>query len=86
MLRIPWVESTINGLQVQCYDGASEMVGAESGVATRINYMESQAHLTRCHGHALQLAVGDTIKAIKIMGGTLDATFELNKLLKYSMV
>ena len=38
------------------------------------------------HSHALQLAVGETIKAIKILRDTLDAAFELNKLIKYSMV
>ena len=40
--------------------------------------------MTHCYGHALQLAVGDTIKAIKLTRGTLDAAFELNKLIKYS--
>ena len=29
------------------------------------------------HGHALQLAVGETIKAIKIIRGTLEVAFEL---------
>ena len=62
------------------------MVGTMTGVATRINEIESHAHLTHCHGHALQLVVGDTIKAIKILRGTLDAAFELNKLIKYSVV
>ena len=38
------------------------------------------------YGHALQLAVGETIKAIKIITDTLDAAFEFNKLIKYSMV
>ena len=56
------------------------MVGAKAGVATLINEMESYAKLTHCHGHALQLAVGGTIKAIKIMRSTLDAAFEFNKL------
>ena len=56
------------------------MVGAKTGVATHINEMESHAHLTHYHGHALQLVVGETIKAIKIMRGTLDAAIELNKL------
>ena len=37
------------------------------------------------HGHALQLDVSETIKAIKIIRATLDAAFELNKLIKYSM-
>ena len=57
-----------------------------TGVATRINEIESHAHVTHCHGHALQLVVGDTIKAIKILRGTLDAAFEVNKLIKYSVV
>ena len=44
-----------------------------SRVETRINEIESHAHLTHCHDHALQLVFGDTIKAIKTMRGTLDA-------------
>ena len=62
------------------------MVGAITGVATHINEIESHAHLTYCHGHAAQLVVGETIKAIEIMTGPLDAAFELNKPTKYSMV
>ena len=56
------------------------MFGAKTGVATHINEIESHAHLTHNHGHTLPLVVGETIKAIKIMRGTLDAAFELNKL------
>ena len=41
-------------------------------------------HLTYCHGHALQLVDGDTIKAIKIIRGSLDAAFELTKVIKCS--
>ena len=58
------------------------MVSTKTAVATRINEMESHAHLTYCHGHALQLAVSDTIRGIKILRGTLDAAFGLNKLIK----
>ena len=54
------------------------MVGAKTGVATHISKIESHVHSTHCHGHALQLAVGETIKAIEIRG-TLDTVFELNK-------
>ena len=43
------------------------MAGAKTKVATRINEIESHAHLTHYHGYALQLVVGETIKAIKIM-------------------
>ena len=62
------------------------MVGAKTIVATQTNVIESHTHLTHCYGHALQLAVGETIKAIKIIRGSLDAAFELNKLINYSMV
>ena len=62
------------------------MVAPKIRVAAHINEIELHAHLTNCHGHALQLAVDETIKAIEIMRGTLDAAFELNKLTKYSMV
>ena len=48
------------------------MASAITGVATLINEIESHAHFTHCHGYTLQLAVGETIKAIKIMRGTLD--------------
>ena len=47
------------------------MVGAKTGVATRMNEIESHAHLTNYHGH-----VHETIKVIKIIRGTLDAAFE----------
>ena len=56
------------------------MVGAYTGVATHINEIESHAHLTHYHGHALQLVVDEAIKAIKIMRGTHDGAFELNTL------
>ena len=51
------------------------MVGTVTGVAKHINEIESHAHLTHCHGYTLQLAVGETIKTIKIMRGTLDVPF-----------
>ena len=56
------------------------MVNAKTRVATHINEIESHAHLIHYYGHGLQLVVGETMKAIKIMRGTLDAVFELNKL------
>ena len=62
------------------------MVGAITGVATHINDIKSHAHLTHCRGYTLQWAVGETIKTIKILRDTLDVAFELNKLIKYSMI
>ena len=43
------------------------MVAAKIGVAAHINEIESHPHLTHCHGHALQLAVDETIKTKEIM-------------------
>ena len=60
------------------------MVGAKTGVAKYTSEIESHAHLTHYHGDALQLVVGETIKAIKTMRVTLDAAIELNKL-RYSL-
>ena len=51
------------------------MVGAKTGVARSINETESHTHLTRYHGNTLE-----TIKAIKIIRGSLDGAFELNTL------
>ena len=63
-------------------DGASNMIGAKTGVATCINEIESNWH---CHGHALQSVDGDTIKAIQIIRGSLDAAFELTNVMKCTM-
>ena len=51
------------------------MVGAITGVPTHMNEIESHAHLTHCHSYTLQLAVGETIKAIKLVRGILDVAF-----------
>ena len=55
------------------------MFAAKTGVETHINEIETYVHLVHYYGHTLQLVVGETIKAIKIIRGTLDAAFELNK-------
>ena len=53
------------------------MVGANTGVAMSHIPIWHIAMVT-----ALQLAVRETIKAIKIMRGSLDVAFKLNKLIK----
>ena len=68
----------------QCYDGASNMRGAKGGVAKLLCKEESRAVYMHCYGHALNLAVGDTIKESKIMKDVLDTAFEVTKLVKYS--
>ena len=75
---------SLHNCRAQCYDGASNMVGARSGVATLIQKEEPRAILVHCYGHSLQLAVSDTVKQIKPMSDALDTTNEISKLLKYS--
>ena len=75
---------SISNCRAQCYDGASNMVGVRSGVASLVKREEPRAILVHCYGHSLQLAVGDTVKKIKTMADALDTTNEISKLLKYS--
>ena len=60
----------------QCCDGASNMVGTKTRKATSKHKVDSHAFFTHYHGHSLQLADGDTIKASKPMRGTLDIALE----------
>ena len=68
----------------QCYDGASNMSGSRKGVAKLINQEESRAIYMHCYGHALNLAVGDCMKSSKICKDTLDTSFEITRLIKFS--
>ena len=71
-------------MQGQCYDGASNMARAKTGVSTQIKSVEPRAIFTHCYRHSLQLAVGDTIKGIKNLADMFDKTTEISKLLKFS--
>jgi hypothetical protein len=68
----------------QCYDGASNMSGSRSGVATRILNEEKRALYTHCYGHALNLAVSDTVKKSKVCKDALETAFEITRLVKFS--
>lgn len=72
---------SINQCRGQCYDGASNMSGK-----TTVQIMSEEPHAlyTHCYGHALNLALGDTIKQLKLLQDALDVTYEISKLLKYS--
>ena len=75
---------SINNCRGQCYDGASNMAGSRKGVVTQIRALEPRAMYTHCYGHALNLAVSDTVKQNKILRDVLDITFEISKLVKFS--
>ena len=74
----------LSKLHGQCYDGASTMRGARSGVATRIYEEEPRAVYTHCYGHSINLAASDAVKESKLMRDALDTTYEITKLIKYS--
>lgn len=71
-------------LRGQCYDGCSTMAGSRNGVAAKVQAMEPKAVFTHCYGHALNLAVGDTIKRCVMLRDCLDTCYELIKLIKWS--
>ena len=71
-------------LRGQCYDGASSMSGAKSGVAKRISEEEPRAVYTHCYGHSINLAACDAIKQCKPIKCALEVTHEICKLIKYS--
>ena len=68
----------------QFYDGASNMTGRRSGVVTQLQAEESRAVLTHCYGHSLNLAIGDTVKQLKVCRDALDVAFEISKLIRFS--
>ena len=59
----------------QCFDGASNMSGHKNGVAAKITAEEPLALFTHCYGHALNLAMGDAIKACTIVRDAMDVRF-----------
>ena len=68
----------------QCYDGCSTMTGVRNGVAAIIKWDNTKCLLTHCYCHALNLAVGNTVKSIPLLKETLEDAYELTKLVKYS--
>ena len=60
------------------------MTGVRNGVATIIKREIPKCLLTHCYCHALNLAVGDTVKSVPLLKETLEDAYELRKLVKYS--
>lgn len=72
----------ISNCRGQCYNGGKNMCGSRSDVTTRITYLESRAPYTHCYEHALNLAIQDTVKGVKVMEDTLNTVYEITKLIK----
>lgn len=74
----------LNRCRGQCYDGASNMCGRHTGVATQIRRKEPRAMYIHCMAHSLNLAIQDTCRSIQVMSEVFDIVLELSKLFKYS--
>ena len=59
-------------------------IGARNGVNPQILMQEPRALFTHCYGHALSLAVADSIKSAKGLQSVMDTTYEISKLFQYS--
>ena len=74
----------LSKLRGQCYDGASAMSGAKSGVAKKIQEEEPRAIYTCCYDHSVNLATCDAVKQSKPIKNALETTHEITKLIKHS--
>ena len=75
---------SIEDAKAQCYDGYSTMTRVRNEVATIIKKDNPKCLLTHCYCHALNLAVGGTVKNVPLLKETLEDAYELTKLIKYS--
>ena len=68
----------------QAYDGASNMMGKKSGVATKLLVEQPKILVTHCQGHSLSLAVKDLTACCKILCDTMNTVREICILANYS--
>ena len=74
----------IDDCRGQCYNGASTMSEAKSGVATRIKALNEKCLFTHCYGHVLNFSVKDACSDVKCLKDTFDTAREICKLVKLS--
>lgn len=74
----------IENARGQCYIGASVMAVAKSGMASRIKSLNRKCLYTHCYGHALNLCVKDACNKVTCLKNTMDAAWEICKLVKRS--
>ena len=68
----------------QCYDGAEAIAGAKTGVATQIKAINVKCLYTHCYRHALNLAVGDSVKSVECLKGVFEVIRKICRLIKKS--
>ena len=74
----------INACRGQCYDGASVMAGAISGVSTRIIEVEARALFVHCLAHSLNLAVQDSVRSCPLYRDMLEYIREAINMIRAS--
>ncbi|XP_078613923.1 zinc finger MYM-type protein 1-like [Branchiostoma floridae x Branchiostoma japonicum] len=68
----------------QAYDGAANMQGHRSGVATRIRSEEPAAVPVHCWAHSLNLCLQDVCRQIVSIRDAIDIAKEIDRLINYS--
>lgn len=74
----------IKKLRGQTYDGASNILGKKSEVATQIQRIQLKAKQNHCHGHTLNHAVKDLNNGNEVLRNTLSTVTEICIPVKYS--
>ena len=78
------LQLSLENCRGQTYDGASNMVGRKSGVATQITAIQPKALATHCHGHSVSLSVKDVTSQCKLLRDTMGTVGEMTILVKFS--
>lgn len=73
-----------NKLRGQCYDSCSTMMGKKTSVAKQIKDLQPLALSTHCYAHSLNLACGDWIRNCALVSKSLDISYEITMLVKFS--
>ena len=82
LLRLGLDKAKLRG---QCYDGCSTMMGKKKGIATLIKRdVQALALFTHCYAHSLNLACRDWIKNSTVVSNSMDMSYEITKLVKFS--
>ena len=68
----------------QWSDGAKNMCGIKNSVSNKILSENPKGFSTYCFGHALNLAVGDMVKNVRVWKDSMDTTYEISNLIKKS--
>ena len=71
--------------QRKCYDDASVMTEAKSGVTSRIKALNRKCLYTHGYGHALNLFIKDACNKLSYLNNTMVVSREICKLVKKSL-